>query len=137
MPEIEIYDYLDVVAPDKDLTLTLKGNGGIFLEEDISGIDAIHTSPDGAYESRLDFSGGKIRAFLTIPYSNILAADRGTLMQYYCDPNYGNKRINSFKLEYSDGHTYTVRFHNPSFKCQWRGRLYATICVFKILGKPS
>lgn len=132
MAEKEIYDYLDTIAPDRDLTLSIKGRGTLL--EEISKIDAIHESPDGQSESVINFGGTKICAQLSIPYNNLDASDRGSIMQYFADSAYGDGRKYSFKLAYSDGHTYVVKFRSM-FKCQWRGVLYSMPVVFKVLGR--
>lgn len=134
MAEKELYDYLDTVVPDKDQTLTLEGQGGPILEN-ISKVDFRHDSVDGKSATTINMSGTSIMGTLIIPYNNLTASDRGTLMQFFCDSDYGNGRTNSFKLSYSDGHTYVVQFESM-FKCTWHnGRLYSIPVVFNVLGR--
>jgi len=132
MAAAEMYDYMAVATPDKDVTLTLEGQAGVAPERAHKN-DVIHTGVDGS-ESRIDFSGGVFIWFLAVPYNNLKAANSGTLMDTYFNSATGNGCIYTFKLQYSDGHTYVVR-HAAPWERKWHGNLYSNTCLFRVMGK--
>lgn len=119
-------------TPDKDVTLTLEGRGGPAPERAYKN-DVIHMGVDGS-EERIDFSDGVFICFLVVPYNNLKAADSGTLMDTYFNSATGNGCINTFKLQYSDGHTYVVR-HAAPWERKWHGNLYSNMCLFRVMGR--
>lgn len=129
----EMADYLDTVLPDKNVTLTLEGTGGITIES-ASKRDSIKRSVDGKSETRINFSGTASEWYLLLPYNNCSESIVGTLTDYWHNPDYGNGRTNSFKLTSSDTHTYVVRFES-FFERRWKGNLYSwPQCIFRVLG---
>ena len=132
MAEAEPYDYLEEKTPTKSVTLTVAPQGGACFERCHKN-EVIHMAVDGSTEERIDLSGGKWIWFLVVPWNNLKTANSGTLMQNYCSPDYGNGQINSWYLEYPDGHTYVVR-HAALFERRWLGNLYSHTCLLRVLG---
>lgn len=102
----EPYDYLSTVSADVDVTLNLTPHQVIVEEPDF--IQEIKLGDDGS-EKRIGFSSTSIW-YVEVPYKRLRASDAGTLLDLWADTAKAQGRLNSFKLDYGDGHTYVVRF---------------------------
>jgi len=131
----EMYDYLSVVAPDNDVTLSTPEPQDVLTEKGLINQE-IHLGDDGS-EERVGFSTAAI-FYVTLVWSALTAADSGTILDFYFDAAKGNGRIESFKWDHpTDGHTYVVRFDSDLSRPQKSGgRIHAIKSVrFKVLGK--
>ena len=116
-----MYDYISVVSADNDQTLSVQPSHmiteiGSFKEE-------IRKGDDGS-EERVRLGSDVPEFYVTLYWSNRLAADIGTIFDFYFNASYGNGQLESFKWSHpKDGHTYIVRFDgelsrtitNPNF----------------------
>ena len=131
----ELYDYVDTVAADKDVTLSLDPQA--VLTELGTKNDIIHIGDDGS-EERIGLGGvGAVVPYITIMYDLLNASDAGTAMQFWYDSDYGDGRINSFKFTHPDGHTYVVRW-DCDFERETRPTNYGVRTLrLKVLGSVA
>ena len=131
----EMYDYLSVVAPDNDVTLSTPLPQDVLTEKGLINQE-IHLGDDGS-EERVGFSTAVI-FYVTLVWKALEAADSGTILDFYFDAAKGNGRIESFKWSHpTDGHTYVVRF-NCDLARLWKagGKIHEISSVsFKVLGR--
>lgn len=130
----EAYDYLPTKTATKNQTLTIVAQAGDCFERAFKN-DVIHEAVDGYSEERIDFSDGNYAWYFYIPWKNMQAANSGTIMQFALDSDYGNGQINTWYLQYHDGHTYVARFATPWERVCHLGNLYSHMCLLKIVGK--
>lgn len=102
----EIYDYVDTVVPDVDQTLSISPQN--VLDEFVDKNDIIHEMDDDSDEV-VELSSTYV-FYIIILYDLLNQSDAGTIFDFWCDPNKGRGRVNSFKFSHPDGHTYVVRF---------------------------
>lgn len=102
----EIYDYVDTIAADVDVTLSLDPQ--VVIPEVGGKGDMIHLADDDS-EERVGFSSD-FNFYITIRFDLLNEADAGTLLDIWADSSKANGRINSWKFVHPDGHTYVVRF---------------------------
>lgn len=105
-----IYDYVSVVTPDKDVTLSIHPTVPpvVDIPERVTKKDIIHVADDGS-EERME-SGSGFSFYISISWNALSASDAGTVLDFWADPNKGNGKVNSFKYVHYDGYTYVVRF---------------------------
>ena len=104
----EMYDYLSIVAPDNDVTLSTPTPQKIITEKGLKN-QVIHLGDDGS-EERINLATASI-FYVTLLWNALVEADSGTIMDFYFDAAKGNGRAESFKWAHpTDGHTYVVRF---------------------------
>lgn len=128
----EIYDYVSTISPDKDVTMTLQSRN--VLTEFGTKNDVIHRGDDES-EERIDLSGGDPNIFITANYTSLSESDAGTIMDFWFDAEKGNGKINSFKFDHPDGHTYVVRF-DCNFERVMKPTVWDVANVrFKVLGR--
>lgn len=104
-----MYDYLSVVAPDNDVTLSLPKPSEV--TEDCFRNQEIHEGDDGSEEVvTLDTD---VVCYVTVTFPKFKAADAGTILDFYLSDSKGNCMAESFKWDHpSDGHTYVVKFRS-------------------------
>lgn len=106
MAAAEMYDYLSTITADVDQTLTIKPQGEVTEEGSFNQI--IHLADDNS-EERINLSTNPI-FYISWKWNQLSEADAGTIYDLYFDTAKANGKVNSFKLQYGDGHTYVVRF---------------------------
>jgi hypothetical protein len=131
MAEKEIYDYISTATPDNDVTMTLAARGAV--TERTTKNQIIHLGVDGS-EERITISSTVI-AYLEYPFSALSNSDAGTVFDFWHDAAKGNGKVESFKLDYTDGHTYVVRFESDMDRVRTLGNFQSMSVVFKILGR--
>jgi len=106
----EIYDYVSIVTPDKDVTLSIHPSVPpiVNIPEEVDKKDIIHIGDDGS-EERMSHGSGLIFK-ITIKWNALSEDDAGTILDFWADSDKGYGRVNSFKYDHYDGHTYVVRF---------------------------
>jgi len=105
----EMYDYLSVVAPDNDETLSTPKPSKVI--EELFRNQVVHEGDDGSEEVvTLDTD---VVGYVTVIFPKLTASDAGTILDFYLSDSKGNCMAESFKWEHpSDGHTYVVRFRS-------------------------
>lgn len=136
----EIYDYVDEATVDHDKTLSVSPRaalGGAVLDEIGEKPDVVYEGDDNdpASETRIDFSGGDVTFYIYLRWDLLNEADAGTIMQFWCDPDYGCGKIYTFKFSHPDGHTYVVRFES-----KWQRSIRPTtygvpVSILAVIGK--
>jgi len=126
---VELYDYLDTVAPDTTHILSLdpqevintnvKKNQRILLGDDNS-------------EEILSYSSDPI-PYITIRYNMLDEDEAGTIMDLWIDKVDGF--LHSFTFEHPDGHSYTVRFDTDLSHNQYPTWYGIETIRLKVLGK--
>lgn len=134
----EMYDYIDIVAPDVDITL-----GAAPYEIHPQGVVAergeknqvIHTGDDLS-EERISFSNSS-HFIVTLSWEIITESESGTLIDFYYDVAKGNGTYNSFKWAHpDDGHIYVLRFDCSMERARKAHDIYGILNIkFKILGR--
>ena len=105
----EMYDYVSVVAPDNDYTLSLPKPCEVI--EDLFRNQEIHEGDDGSEE--VITHDAAVIAYVTVLFPKLTAADAGTILDAYLSESIGNCMAESFKWAHpSDGHTYVVKFRS-------------------------
>ena len=134
MASKELYDYLDVVVPDNDQTLSTPKPQKTLVEKGLLNQE-VHVGDDGS-EERVGFSTKRI-FYVTLQWDFLSEADAGTIMDFYFDAAKGNGRIESFKWAHpTDGHTYVVRFDCDLTREIEPGSIHGIKKItFKILGR--
>lgn len=102
----EIYDYVDTISADVDVTLSLDPQ--VVIPEVGGKGDIIHLADDES-EERIGYSSD-FNFYITIRYDLLNESDAGTLLDIWADSSKANGRVNSWKFVHPDGHTYVVRF---------------------------
>ena len=126
-----IYDYIDIVAPDNDVTMTLNAIGEIV--EKTTKNQIVHLGVDGS-EERITIAE-KVIAYIEYPFNVMTAANGTILFDFWHDSAKGNGIVDSFKLDYTDGHTYVVRFASDMDRSRPIGYHQSSHVSFKILGR--
>lgn len=105
----EMYDYLSIVAPDNDVTLSTPKPSRV--KENLFRNQKIHLGDDVSEEVvTLDPA---VVGDVTVLFPKLQASDAGTILDFYLDAAKGNCMAESFKWEHpSDGHTYVVKFRS-------------------------
>lgn len=105
----EMYDYLSVVAPDNDYTLSTPKPSEV-IEEPFRNQE-IHLGDDGS-EEVITYDPA-VLCNVTVLFPKFIAADAGTIIDAYLSESIGNCMAESFKWTHpSDGHTYVVKFRS-------------------------
>jgi hypothetical protein len=102
----EPYDFLSVVSPDYDYTLSIAAQGTV-TEEGFKN-QLIHMADDSA-ENRITLSTGSI-FYVSWNWNQLSEDDSGTIFDLYHDSAKANGIGNTFKWAGHDGHVYVVRF---------------------------
>jgi hypothetical protein len=133
MAAYEPYDDagLPVAVADVDQTLTIEAQGGAAFHRAKKRVK-VYSSVDGISESRINFSGSNTLWIFVLPFNNLTQANAGTVMQYWVE--YGESATYTFKLTYSDSHTYVVRFASDLDE-KWLKNLYSHSYIFRVMGK--
>jgi len=133
----EIYDYVPTVTPDKDVTLSIHPTVPpiVDIPEEVDKKDIIHVGDDGS-EERMSHGGGLIFK-ISISWNALSEEDAGTVLDFWADSNKGNGRVNSFKYNHYDGHTYVVRFDSKMTRRRiFAGATYGIdTIVLRVLGR--
>jgi len=132
MPLYEIYDYVDIATPDVDQTLSLHARGQVNIKGRKSQV--VHVGDDDS-EERISFSDTSVFS-ISYPFSKLKVDDAGTVFNFWHSASLGNGLMNTFKLDFFDGHTYVVRF-DCDLDQVVNGHLYSYDVVFKVLGKVA
>lgn len=103
----ELYDYLDTVEADKDVTLELDPQAVMTIQVKKAQVELL--GDDNSSEI-LHFSDDPI-AYINIRYDLLNESDAGTLFDIFMDTDKANGKLYSFKFDSPDGHTYVVRFN--------------------------
>ena len=134
----ELYDYLEVVAPDIDVTLgagsyNVRPQGVIF--ESGAKNQVINQGDDDSEEIITLSSGKNFR--VRLQWETITESEAGTLMDFYWDEAKGDCRANTFKWQHPyDGHTYVVRYDCDFERRRRAHDIYGILDVtFRVLGK--
>lgn len=117
MAEQELYDYLDIVAPDYDEFLDVAPQK--IITEIVDKRQEVHEFDDE--NERVISYSDDIVAYLELQWIDYLdEADAGTILDFWADSSKANARARSFKLKHKgDGHTYVVKFREK-FKRDWK-----------------
>jgi len=128
----EMYDYLSVVAPDNDETLSTPKPSKV-IEDPIRNQE-IHEGDDGSEE--VVTLATAVIYYVTVLFPKLKASDAGTILDFYLDDSKGNCMAESFKWDHpSDGHTYVVKFRsNAKRTLQYTIFEYPNIKL-KVMGK--
>ena len=129
----EMYDYVDTVAPDNDVTLEVSPSE---IREKGWKNQIIHYGDDNN-ETVIDLSSGDsfFEIMLTWPKKNF--SDSGILLDFFHDAAKGNGFAESFKLPHTtDGHTYVVKFRTDVERAINTPDFYEFISItFKVMGR--
>ena len=133
MAAVEMYDYIAPVTADNNQTLSVQPSR--MITEIGSFKDKIHMGDDGS-EERIQFSSTPI-FYVTLYWNNRLAADIGTVFDFYFNAAYGNGRTESFKWSHpKDGHTYVVRFESELSRTILNPNIHGiSYCKLRVLGR--
>jgi len=102
-----LYDYLDVVTPDKDVTLNVRPQE--VIPEYGEKTQVVHIGDDDS-EERISLST-ETQFYVTLKWTSLRAGEAAQIFDFWYSPNKGNGMLNSFKWVHPfDGHTYVVRF---------------------------
>ena len=128
-----MYDYISTVTADNNQTLSVQPSH--MITEIGSFREVIHEGDDGS-EQRIQLSSTPI-FFVTLYWRNRLAADIGTVFNFYFNAGYGNGNSESFKWSHpTDGHTYVVRFEGSLGRTIINPEIHGIpSCKLKILGR--
>jgi len=134
MAAVEIYDYLSTVTADNDVTLSVDPSG--VVTEMGSFNDKILKGDDGS-EERVRIGSDTPEIYTTLSWKNRLAADIGTVMDFFYNSSKGNGKLKSFKWSHpTDGHTYVVRFESDFSRTITPPELHGvTSCKLRVLGR--
>ena len=133
MSASEMYDFISTVTADNNQTLSVQPSQMITEIGSFKG--KIHEGDDGS-EERIQFSSTPI-FYVTLYWRNRLAADIGTVFNFYFNAAYGNGNTESFKWSHpTDGHTYVVRFEGPLSRTIINPEIHGIpSCKLRILGR--
>ena len=133
MSSVEMYDYIATVTADNNQTLSVQPSR--MITEIGSFKDKIHMGDDGS-EERIQLSSTPI-FYVTLYWNNRLAADIGTVFDFYFNAAYGNGRTESFKWSHpKDGHTYVVRFESELSRTILNPNIHGiSYCKLRVLGR--
>ena len=133
MAAVEMYDYIATVTADNNQTLSVQPSR--MITEIGSFKDKIHMGDDGS-EERIQLSSTPI-FYVTLYWNNRLAADIGTVFDFYFNAAYGNGRTESFKWSHpKDGHTYVVRFESELSRTILNPNIHGiSYCKLRVLGR--
>ena len=126
-----IYDYVSTVTPDNNETMSLNAVG--VIREVTTKNQVIHLGVDGS-EERIEIASGVI-AYIDYPFNVMTAEDGNTLFDFWHTSTKGSGKIKSFKLAYTDGHTYVVRFDSDMNRSRPVGYHQSSSVSFKVLGR--
>jgi len=127
----EIYDYVSTVTSDVDQTLSISPQN--VLTEMVGKNDIIHDMDDGSDEI-VELSSTYI-FHIMIQYDLLNESDAGTIFDFWCDSNKGRGKVNSFKFNHPDGHTYVVRFITDMSRAMTPTSYGIKEIRFKIIGR--
>lgn len=127
----EMYDYLDTVTPDNNQILTLAARGDVretgFLNQTVFQMD------DGS--RKVATLATKKQFYLDYPFNALTESDAGTVIDAYFDGGWGNGRAESFKLQFTDGHTYVVMFDCDMPRTRKLGDIHQIMVTFAVIGR--
>jgi len=107
----EMYDYLSVVAPDNEETLTTPMPSDVIEHLYIN--QEIHEGDDGS-EEVITYDPAVV-GYVTVVFPKLTASDAGTILDFYLSASKGNCMAESFMWVHpSDGHTYVVKFRSDA-----------------------
>ena len=132
----EMYDYLNVVAPDYSaVTLTLRSQR--VLSELPAFNQRVYYADDGSEEVITRHTN--IIWHVKLQWPAIEGSDSGTVLDFFCDTAKAKGQARSFQWAHpTDEHTYTVKFRSNIERQVMDGSLFGIVnCTLKILGKPS
>ena len=130
----EMYDYLSVVAPDNDETLSTPKPSEV-VEELFRNQD-VHLGDDGSEE--VITHDPAVIGYVTVLFPKLKAADAGTILDFWLDDTKGNCMAESFKWEHpSDGHTYVVKFRSDVKRTLRYTTFQFPNIKLKVMGKIS
>lgn len=116
MANKEMYDYLSVATPDKDITLNVTPQH--VLIEGVSFDQVIHRSDDGSGRSVSSYADSPVIT-VKLQWDEIDESDSGTIFDIYTDTAKAFGCANTFKWSHpTDGHTYVVAFAAPLQRSQ-------------------
>jgi len=133
MSSVEMYDYIATVTADNNQTLSVQPSH--MITEIGSFKDKILMGDDGS-EERIQLSSTPI-FYVTLYWNNRLAANIGTVFDFYFNAAYGNGRTESFKWSHpKDGHTYVVRFESELSRTIINPEIHGVpSCKLRVLGR--
>jgi len=103
----ELFDYLSA-ATVNFTSSALQLSPQEVIEEMVTKNQMVRYGDDGS-EERISFSNSPI-AYVNLRWPTEMAANIGTIFDYWMSTGKGNGIARSFKLNYGDGHTYCARF---------------------------
>lgn len=134
----EMYDYLQTVTPDVDITLGASPYEihpqGVIVEAGAKH-QAVHEGDDES-EERISFSDTAVFR-VQLSWETLTGSEAGTIIDFYYDTAKGNARQKTFKWKHpDDGHTYVVRFDCDMARARRNYDVYGIMnIVFKVLGR--
>lgn len=106
----EMYDYLDIVAPDYSTTTLSVSPQRVFTEWGEKN-QVVHLFDDGS-ERGISLSDDSIFT-VRLQWADISEADAGTIVDFFHDTSKANGITRSFKWDHpTDEHTYVVKFRS-------------------------
>jgi len=137
MAEAKMKDYLSVVAPDYNATLSVTPQKTLI--EVIEKDQVVHIL-DSTGEVRISFDDTPMFLIQASWPNGITIVDAGTIFDWYADSTKANGLVRSFKWLHVDAETYIVRFATK-FLRQWTEGmvLHQQIqqLTLKVLGIPA
>lgn len=127
----EIYDYVSTVSPDNNETLSIDPQ--TVITETGTKNDVIHLMDDES-EERVGLSSNFV-FYILVRYDLCSESDAGTIMDFFCDASKGNGKLESFKFDHPDGHTYVVRFDEDLTRLKDPVNYSFKTIRFKVLGR--
>lgn len=130
-----MYNYLSVVTPNYNSTLSLKPQRIVTEMGNMNQV--VHLGDDGS-EEKISLSDTPI-FYVTLEWDAISESDSGTIFDWYFDIAKANGIINSFKWEHAkDSHTYVARFDSDLTRAININGTYAINSLkLRILGNAS
>jgi len=134
----EMYDYLSTIAADVDYTLGQAPYAihpqGVIVE--IGGKSQEVFEGDDNSEVRISYDDDS-QFLVKLQWEVLIAAESGTLMDFWHSASIGNGRVNTFKWAHpDDGHVYVVRWDCDFPRQRLAYDVYGVMDItFRILGR--
>jgi hypothetical protein len=135
----EMYDYLDLAAPDDAVHVLGSATypiapQGIVIEKGFFS-QTVHMGEDGS-EERITLSDDAI-FYVTMSWEFLTAAEAGYLYAFFYEATWGLGMERSFQWQHpDDGHTYVIRFDCDLNRQRIAYDVYGVMDVrFRVLGR--
>lgn len=131
-------DYLSVVVADYTATTLSIAPQDSMREQGVDPNVLIYEGVDGS-EQRVVVGSSATAFFVTLNWNALIAADAGTIIDFYYDAAKGNKTARTFQWAHPvDTHTYVVRFASSVPRDIGMALIHSVKSItLKVLGKVS